>query len=155
MSNNYENQEMKTVNNEGFVTSSFWDKSIHLMTVDGEGNEVDCYDKVVDDLKDKEDNVIQYYKKEERKNKWINFIYNLHRKMLIINIGLTFFTFFMYIIFVICGKIDIIYSAEAFIADNLYAPLYKKLSQIVAPINSCILEFVKRIDFVDYRIFLP
>ena len=94
MGKNFNNQEMKKVNNDGFIATSYWDKSIRLVTVDGDGNEVDCYDKVVDELKCKEDNITLYYKKEERKNKWINFRYNLQRRMLISNIVITILTFF-------------------------------------------------------------
>ena len=132
MNNNYDNTDMKTVNNEGFVTSAFWDKSIHLQTVDENGNSIDCYDKVVDDLKTRENKAIEHFKKEERKNSLINYMYNSQRRMLIVNILITFITFFMYIVLVGFGKLDIIYKVDKMIADNLYAPIYKKMCQIDA-----------------------
>ena len=141
MNNNENNYNVKE---EGFVTETYWQKSIHLMTIDGEGNAVDCYDRVVDEIKDKESNVITYYKKEERKNKIINFIYNLQKKMLITNIALLVFTFFMYIVFVIFEKIDIIYSARDFIKEHTYAPLYKKICHVVDPVNASIVSFISK-----------
>ena len=144
--NNNENS-MYNVKEDGFVTESYWQKSIHLMTIDDEGNAVDCYDKVVDELKDKESNVVSYYKKEERKNKLINFIYNLQKKMLITSISLLVFTFLMYIVFVILGKIDIIYSARDFIKEHTYAPLYKKICHVVEPVNVAIVSFITKHGF--------
>ena len=89
MNSNYDVKDMRTVNEQGFVTPTFWDRSIRLMTIDENGMAVDCYDRVVDDLKDKESNVVTHFQKEERKNKIINFIYNMQKRVLITNVIFT------------------------------------------------------------------
>ncbi|MBE5935259.1 MAG: hypothetical protein E7262_05645 [Lachnospiraceae bacterium] len=144
MEKGYNNTEMKTVNNEGFITSAFWDKSIHLMTIDEEGNSVDCYDKVVDDLKNREDKVVFHYKKEERKNKFINFVYDGQKKGLITSLVLTGITFVNYLVFVVYGSIDTLYKADAFVASKLHDAIYEKLCKLVAPTNNAVLNFINQ-----------
>ena len=138
MNNKYDTTDMRTVNQEGFVTPTFWDRSIRLMTIDENGMAVDCYDRVVDDLKNKETNVFSHFHKEERKNKLINFVYNMQKRLLITNVICTVVTFIMYMVFVVCGHSDIIYKTDAMLAAKLYSPIYTKICNVVSPFNNAV-----------------
>lgn len=137
---NSDNGRIYTTKGEGFVTSSFWDKSLHLRTVDENGIDKDCYDDVVEDLTSKEEIVERYYKKEKKKNTWINFRYSLQLKWLVLNIAITFLSVFMYIGLVVYHRTDLIYGALGFFEKKLKPTLYLKIESFVNPVISFVHE---------------
>ena len=137
---NSDNKRIYTTKGEGFVTSSFWDKSLHLRTVDENGVDKDCYDDVVEDLTSKEEIVERYYKKEKKKNTWINFRYSLQLKWLVLNIALTFINVIMYVGLVVYRRTDLVYGAMGFLEKKLKPSLYAKVNGFVNPVISYVQE---------------
>lgn len=95
--------------------AAYLDQSIRLVTIDENGLEVDCYDRVVSDLRDKEEKILEILKKERRKNRLIHFAYNVQPKMFVANILLTICALIMYIICVVYGRTDISRSTDTFL----------------------------------------
>lgn len=137
---NSNDKRVYTTKGEGFVTSSFWNKSLHLRTVDENGLDKDCYDDVVDDLTSKEDIVGRYYKKEKRENTWINFRYSLQLKWLVLNIVLTFLSVFLYVVLVGYHRTDLIYGTIGFLEKKLKPALFAKVDSVVNPVISFVQE---------------
>lgn len=147
MGSNYE--DMSSVDNEGVVPAAYWDKSIRLVTIDENGMEIDCYDRVVEDLRDKEKKILESFKKEQRKNRLIHFAYNVQPKMFVANIVLTVCALIIYIICVVYGRTDISRSSDTFIGFVLQYNI-KNVCKYAIPIM-LILSFVSLIFYLMGR----
>ena len=107
---NNDKKRVYDVSEEGFISTGYWDKKLKYKTLDENGLEVDCYSSVVDEIDRRANEVNMYYKKEKRKNFWINSAYRLQLWFLLLNIITTFASVIMYVIVVINRQTHIVYN---------------------------------------------
>lgn len=148
MSNNKE--RVYAVSEDGFISTSYWDKTVHYKTLDENGVEVDCYSKVVDEIDRKTNEVSMYYKKEKRKNFLINMAFKSQLVFLLLNVIVTFMSVIIYHIVIINGYTRLGYNVQDFFQKKLGEGVYTSLCGIVNPV----IKYVNRYGLENFFNYL-
>lgn len=118
---------------DGFISTSYWDKSIQFKTLDENGLEVDCYSRVVGEIQEKKNEVNKYYKRERFKNFFVNLVYKSQLHFLVLNISITILTVISYILLVGYNKVQLLSNFWSFLGAKLKPSWFAKLSVYVNP----------------------
>ena len=118
---------------DGFISTSYWDKSIQFKTMDENGLEVDCYSRVVGEIQEKKNEVNKYYKRERFKNFFVNLAYKLQLHFLVLNISITILTVIAYVMLVGYNKVQVLSDFWSFLGAKLKPSWFAKLSVYVNP----------------------
>lgn len=118
---------------DGFISTSYWDKSIQFKTMDENGLEVDCYSRVVGEIQEKKNEVNKYYKRERFKNFFVNLAYKSQLHFLVLNISITILTVIAYVMLVGYNKVQVLSDFWSFLGAKLKPSWFAKLSAYVNP----------------------
>ena len=118
---------------DGFISTSYWDKSIQFKTMDENGLEVDCYSRVVGEIQEKKNEVNKYYKRERFKNFFVNLAYKSQLHFLVLNISITILTVIAYVMLVGYNKVKVLSDFWSFLGAKLKPSWFAKLSVYVNP----------------------
>ena len=118
---------------DGFISTSYWDKSIQFKTMDENGLEVDCYSRVVGEIQEKKNEVNKYYKRERFKNFFVNLAYKSQLHFLVLNISITILTVIAYVMLVGYNKVQVLSDFWSFLGAKLKPSWFAKLSVYVNP----------------------
>lgn len=118
---------------DGFISTSYWDKSIQFKTMDENGLEVDCYSRVVGEIQEKKNEVNKYYKRERFKNFFVNLAYKSQLHFLVLNISITILTVIAYVMLVGYNKVQVLSDFWIFLGAKLKPSWFAKLSVYVNP----------------------
>ena len=118
---------------DGFISTSYWDKSIQFKTMDENGLEVDCYSRVVGEIQEKKNEVNKYYKRERFKNFFVNLAYKSQLHFLVLYISITILTVIAYVMLVGYNKVQVLSDFWSFLGAKLKPSWFAKLSVYVNP----------------------
>ena len=118
---------------DGFISTSYWDKSFQFNTMDENGFEVDCYSRVVGEIQEKKNEVNKYYKRERFKNFFVNLAYKSQLHFLVLNISITILTVIAYVMLVGYNKVQVFSDFWSFLGAKLKPSWFAKLSVYVNP----------------------
>lgn len=130
---NKENGNVYKVNEKGFISEGYWDRTINYMAIDENGEKVDCYSSVVGDINERHNRVNRYYKREKFKNFLLNFTFKFQLGFLIFSLVTTFITLIIYICNLVSNNDAVIVEVMEFLERKLKPAIFAKVSCLVNP----------------------